>query len=149
MSMDQHTPYESIELGHEPVETDVRAVWRTAAVITGVVLGAFLLIVGMMKWFGRVEGSPASGYSEKPDLNWSKQNSLQQLRNQEQALLSNYGWIDREAGVARIPVDRAIEIITQNGLPTQLQGLSSSGQNSTQQVIEPENPPANAEGDER
>ncbi|HUG92623.1 MAG TPA: hypothetical protein VML55_17415 [Planctomycetaceae bacterium] len=31
--------------------------------------------------------------------------------------LSTYGWIDRERGVARIPVERAIELVLQQGLP--------------------------------
>jgi hypothetical protein len=146
--MDQHAPHEFSAIGHEPIETDVRAVWRTAAAIVGVVLAVFLLIVGMMKWFSRAEGTRGSGDAAKPDLKWADQNSLQQLRDEEQKALNDYEWVDRNAGVARIPVDRAMEIISQNGLPTQLQGPSVRGSNSTQQsaeapAISRENPEAN------
>jgi hypothetical protein len=147
MSMEQHAPHESIERGHEPIETDVRAVWRTAAVITAVVLGAFLLIVGMMKWLSRVDGSPASGDAAKPNLEWAQQSSLQALRDEEWKLLNEYKWADQNAGVARIPVDRGMEIISQNGLPARLQGPSASDFNSAQQPAEagvsPENPAIN------
>jgi hypothetical protein len=131
--MDERETHELTARGHEPIETDVRAVWRTAAAIVGVVLAVFVLIVGMMKWFSNVEGSPGPGDAAKPDLNWADQNTLQQLRDEEQKVLNGYKWVDRNAGVARIPVDRAIDIISQNGLPTQVQGPASPGQNATRQ----------------
>jgi hypothetical protein len=39
------------------------------------------------------------------------------LRAQEDAILTSYAWVDKKAGVARIPIDRAIEIVTERGLP--------------------------------
>jgi len=36
---------------------------------------------------------------------------------EEQAQLSSYGWINRDAGIAHIPIDRAMEIIVARGLP--------------------------------
>ena len=41
----------------------------------------------------------------------------QKLRAEEEALLTTYGWVDRKAGMARIPIDRAIEILAERGLP--------------------------------
>jgi hypothetical protein len=41
----------------------------------------------------------------------------QRLRAEEDAILTTYGWVDRKAGVARIPIDRAIEILAERGLP--------------------------------
>jgi hypothetical protein len=39
--------------------------------------------------------------------------TLRQLRAREQALLTGYEWIDRDEGVARIPIGRAMEIVAQ------------------------------------
>jgi hypothetical protein len=39
------------------------------------------------------------------------------IRAREEAVLSSYGWVDRGAGVARIPIDRAIELLVERGLP--------------------------------
>lgn len=35
----------------------------------------------------------------------------------EDAILASYGWIDRKAGIARIPIDRAMELLVEKGLP--------------------------------
>ena len=39
------------------------------------------------------------------------------LMNQEDQL-NSYGWVDQKAGVAHIPIERAMELIAQRGLPT-------------------------------
>lgn len=35
----------------------------------------------------------------------------------EDAILTSYGWADRGAGIARIPIDRAMELLVERGLP--------------------------------
>jgi hypothetical protein len=102
---------------HEPIETNVRAVWRTGAAITAVVLATFALILGMMKWLEPAQRSAALDNQAMTDLNWAKQNPLQQLRAEEQKMLDSYEWVDRNRAIARIPVSRAIEISSENGLP--------------------------------
>jgi hypothetical protein len=42
---------------------------------------------------------------------------LRALRADERARLDTYGWVDRKAGVVRIPIDRAIDILARRGLP--------------------------------
>jgi hypothetical protein len=39
------------------------------------------------------------------------------MRAQEDAVLTTYGWVDRSGGVARIPIERAEELLVQRGLP--------------------------------
>jgi DNA-binding GntR family transcriptional regulator len=46
----------------------------------------------------------------------------------ETAILHSYGWVDRDAGIVRIPIERAIEILAERGLPTRDQGQGSSAQ---------------------
>jgi hypothetical protein len=36
---------------------------------------------------------------------------LRQLRTKERDVLNHYGWVDKNAGVVRIPIDRAIELL--------------------------------------
>src|SRR5437762_1164629 len=43
---------------------------------------------------------------------------LKQLRATEDAVLTTYGWIDRKNGIVRIPIDRAMDLLLQRGLPT-------------------------------
>jgi hypothetical protein len=40
---------------------------------------------------------------------------MDELRARDQEALGTYGWVDPAHGVARIPVDRAIEILAEKG----------------------------------
>jgi hypothetical protein len=40
---------------------------------------------------------------------------LNELRAEETRLLETYRWVDREAGIAAIPIDRAIEVLVASG----------------------------------
>jgi hypothetical protein len=47
------------------------------------------------------------------------------LLNQENQL-NSYGWIDKDAGVAHIPIERAMELTVQRGLPVHPQGSADA-----------------------
>jgi hypothetical protein len=58
---------------------------------------------------------------------------LQALRQHEDDALSRYGWVDQKAGVVRIPIGKAMDIMAQRGFPTQGQtqaGNASSNSNA-------------------
>ena len=44
------------------------------------------------------------------------------LRAEEQQKLTTYGWVDKDGGVTRIPIDRAMELMIQRGFPTRGEG---------------------------
>jgi hypothetical protein len=53
-----------------------------------------------------------------PHLQISSAEELNEFREKEEAELKSYGWIDRTAGVVRIPVARAMDLLLERGLPT-------------------------------
>jgi hypothetical protein len=55
----------------------------------------------------------------EPRLQVSPQHELQQMRAAEMAILHSYGWVDRPAGIVRIPIEHAIELLAERGLPSQ------------------------------
>ena len=55
------------------------------------------------------EKPPAVG----PALDASQADDQKQLRLHQEKLLSEYQWIDQKAGIARIPLTRAMEIMSQ------------------------------------
>jgi hypothetical protein len=57
----------------------------------------------------------------EPRLQVGAQNELRQMRAAEEAALNSYGWVDKNAGIVRIPVDRAMEILAKKGLPARKQ----------------------------
>ena len=42
---------------------------------------------------------------------------LKTLRDQEDAILTTYGWVDRPGGVVRVPIDVAMQRVLEQGLP--------------------------------
>ena len=52
-----------------------------------------------------------------PKLQLSPRRDLQAYLGHQDKLLNSYGWINHTAGVVRIPIERAMERIAQNGLP--------------------------------
>jgi hypothetical protein len=57
----------------------------------------------------------------EPRLQVDAPNELRQMRAAEEATLNSYGWVDKEAGVVKIPVERAMEILAKKGLPARKQ----------------------------
>lgn len=54
----------------------------------------------------------------QPRLEKSERSEINQFRLQEEQSLNSYGWVDQKAEVVRIPIDRAMQLIAQRGLPT-------------------------------
>lgn len=52
-----------------------------------------------------------------PQLEVDPDADLARVRSREEGLLNSYDWVDRQHGVVRIPIDRAIDLIVQQGLP--------------------------------
>jgi hypothetical protein len=62
---------------------------------------------------GRVVGGPAS----VPSLLVREPVNLQKFRDEEERLLSSYGWVDQNTGVVRLPIDQAKALLLERGLP--------------------------------
>ncbi|MDB6064255.1 MAG: hypothetical protein JWR26_463 [Pedosphaera sp.] len=61
----------------------------------------------------------------EPRLQISPPLDLKQMVASNDAQLNSYGWVDPKAGIVRIPIDRAMEILSQKGLPTR-RGLNDA-----------------------
>jgi hypothetical protein len=55
----------------------------------------------------------------EPRLQVSPQQDLKAILEAEMATLHSYGWVDRQAGIVRIPIERAIDLLAERGLPAQ------------------------------
>jgi hypothetical protein len=55
----------------------------------------------------------------EPRLQIAPRDDLRRLHAREDAMLRGYGWVNRDAGVARIPIDRAMDLLAERGLPAQ------------------------------
>ena len=53
----------------------------------------------------------------EPRLQTQPREDLRELRAREDEILTSYGWLDKNAGVVRIPIDRAMKMTVERGLP--------------------------------
>ena len=64
--------------------------------------------------------------TESPELQTAPRQDLASLRAEEDRQLKLLGWVDRNAGIARIPIDDAMWAIVGNGLPDWSQQRSAT-----------------------
>jgi hypothetical protein len=62
-----------------------------------------------------------------PKLEEDERGQLNGIRLKEEQTLSTYDYIDEKAGTVRIPIDRAMDLIAQRGLPVRSQAASATG----------------------
>lgn len=84
-----------------------------------------------------VEGSPANRFAA-PVLQFDETGDMDRYREQIDQQLNSYGWVDEKAGVAHIPVERAMELMAQRGLPVrpQTQSGGTAPQQGSKQVAQ-------------
>jgi hypothetical protein len=134
--MDMHATSEQVngtrnpEVQHERSDVSVFGIVTFGAVLLA---SALIIYVGMgvlFNYFGTQATqtgrplppvAPATGERMPPEprLQVSPSADLQTMRAAEDAILNNYGWVDRQAGAVRIPVEQAMHILVQRGLPVQ------------------------------
>ena len=54
-----------------------------------------------------------------PRIQASPATDLRDLRAYEDSQLNSYGWVDKQKGTVRIPIERAIELVARQGIPPQ------------------------------
>ena len=116
------------DVHHETSDVDIRGVLAFGVGL--IVLGVFIgLAVGVLfKYFDSREARQAAPQyplaatqgnrvPPEPRLQTNPRQDLADLRAREAETLSTYGWVDRNAGVVRIPIDEAIRKTLERGLP--------------------------------
>lgn len=125
-----HAPHDAHGEGHSGFdgELQIRPILKaglwTIAVSAVSFVGMILLYRGLSQAEHRADpaASPIPEASVRqmppePRLQPAPERELATLRLEQKTLLGNYGWVDRPAGIARIPIDRAIDLVAQRGLP--------------------------------
>jgi len=117
---------------HEPAEFDseihVRAIF---GVLAGLVLLVALSFAGMWT-FSKVLKARSVARDPEPlpvaeanaprprpraALQADPTADMAKFAKEEEAAVTSYAWVDRANGVAQIPVERALEIVAERGLP--------------------------------
>lgn len=110
-----------------PPNPDSLPYGKLALVLFGVlaVFGAAVALMYLEEVLTRPSTAPAPSTLGKPELQGVNQAGFRvyidadQMRARQQFRLSTYGWVDRDAGVAHIPIDEAMRMVatTDGGVP--------------------------------
>ena len=116
--------------GHEHTDANVWMIVQFAIWLIASAVATHLLMWGMFAWFvdSREAAAPAAEFPlaqeqeprlpAGPRLQPIPANEIYLFRQRESAELNNYGWVDRNAGVVRIPIAEAMHLVVQRGLPS-------------------------------
>jgi hypothetical protein len=114
-------------VAYEDKDLGVGALAISAFVILLLTLGAMFLIMALLGGLDtrrEVLGPtplplidarptpPAPRLQPNPIDGTTAEEEMVEMRSQEEKALTTYGWVDEESGVARIPIDAAITILT-------------------------------------
>jgi hypothetical protein len=111
----------SKRLGHEPIAVSVKAISIALASLFAVIIVSLLAMSTLMAYFAVTPGKePTVGSAGRPivtppgvpELVADQVGDLRRLRVREDTMLTEYAWIDRQAGLVRIPIRRAMEILS-------------------------------------
>jgi hypothetical protein len=110
---------------HEVHDAETRYVLIFIAVIAVTVALAMWVSKGLFYYFIHHEQAEAPAFNfpkartlpPLPEVEPVPHVLLEKYLAEEQKELNQYGWVDRSGGVVHIPVDRAIQLVLQKGLP--------------------------------
>jgi hypothetical protein len=111
--------------GYEKRDASIRGLLQFAFWLAMVLVVSFVGMKWTLDYFQRTEplGPPASPIENArqlppaPRLQAHPHQELVDFCTDQEQKLATYGWMDRQAGVVRIPVDRAMELVLERGLP--------------------------------
>src|SRR3954471_4311611 len=119
---------ENVTVHHEESDVDIRGILGFGAGLVVVAVVIHLLMWVLLGFFeSRAAKQPTRAYPlaatqenrlpPEPRLQTNPREDMAELRARENAQLQSYGWVDKNAGVVRIPIDAAIKLTLQRGLP--------------------------------
>jgi hypothetical protein len=122
--------------GHETGDLDARVVAVSGIALTT----AIIVLMAATYWIyrftisyqtARYPAAPPLAYTREPTpeprLQVDAPRELRELRAAEDAALHGYAWVDKNRRMIRIPIDRAIDVLAQRGLPARVRAAPREG----------------------
>jgi hypothetical protein len=148
MKPTSHDPTDALHndgLDHEHSDVNIQAILSFGGIIVGVTVVCAVIVWGFFVFLesqaasrdpkrsplampattmpNTTAGSPYFGAAPQPKLVTSEPTMLRMQRASEDKQLHQYSWIDKNGGVARVPIDQAKKLIVERGLPSRPAGV--------------------------
>jgi hypothetical protein len=102
--------------GHAPEGTSIKAVYITAAALVGLITASLAVVWALTAVLAAISGARSeatvSGATREGMPSAGEVRKRLQVRDEQ--LLTSYGWLNRPDGSARIPIERAMELIVEH-----------------------------------
>jgi hypothetical protein len=116
------------DVHHEESDVNIVGIFMFGATLFAAIVIVSLIVGGLFKYLdARERRQPAPEYPlaategnrlpPEPRLQTNPRQDLADLRAREEQALAGYAWVDRNAGLVRIPIDEAIKKTLERGLP--------------------------------
>ncbi len=111
---------------HEETDANSGNLFKAGAALMALIVGAFLAMYVLWRVFEDHPPAATATTSEvaqksvlppEPRLETNPGVHLKEYRQEEDSILTTYGWVDRSSGLVRIPVESAIIQVAKQGLP--------------------------------
>jgi hypothetical protein len=142
--MNEEIKHGHSEVEYEREDMSLRVIWLSFAGLALAGVLVYLVVAGLYGYLDRYarthqppqnpmvpqaeadtrETNPARTKAEidanfpQPRLERNERVEINEFRLGEEQKLNSYGWVDQKAGVVRIPIERAMQLIAERGLPT-------------------------------
>jgi hypothetical protein len=112
-----HVPASASPSTHEAADLNVPLILRTAALVVPTLAMLILAVTLLFHYFNRFyanrtsEAAPvvtAADLPPAPRLQTDPAGDLQAVRAREDAHLDRYAWVERNQGIAQVPIERAM-----------------------------------------
>lgn len=121
---------EAIQRGYEDSHVKPQLLLGVGAAVVALVIIGIVGSYAAFRFFEKTEsmGPDATPFAVAPEpppeprLQTDAPQDLQRYREAQEKILANYGWVDKNAGIVRIPISRAMDLVLQKGLPTAASG---------------------------
>ena len=139
--VEPNVPSKAIETGHELSDLSPKNIAIFGVSLVGMILIVLWVCYELFQHYSTVSmktevpPSPLSYTREptpEPHLLVVPGQELKTMRASEDSILNSYAWVDREKGVVRIPIKRAIDVLAQRGLPSRPQSNEKPRSNEKQ-----------------
>jgi hypothetical protein len=125
-------------LNHELSDADPAPILKFLAFLVAATIVIALLVVPFYNYLERREAAEKTArhpmsltgverpQPPPPRLQTYPFQDIKALRQHDKPLVGSYEWVDRNAGTVRIPIDRAMDLLAQRGLPYRKGGQPSA-----------------------
>jgi hypothetical protein len=111
--------------GYEQKDASPRGVVMAGIGLMLLLVLSLAVVAGLFYFFQQRQVSafgagptPTAIQPPAPQLQVDPAKDLQQVRATQEAQLNSYGWVNKSAGIIHMPIDQAMQIIAEHGVPT-------------------------------